>query len=110
MHEGPLIEWLRYSESAGTDEFNRPTSGHLDPVVIDASFAPESTAEPRDGSSNRVISTAKLIVDDPIDYDPRDLFRVDGVDYMAEGKRPGWVGKYSGAVFGQEILLKRVVG
>lgn len=110
MGDPPVIEWKRYTPTAGRDEFNRPTSGFLDPVPIDAAFAPESTAEPRDGSSLRVISTAKLIVDDPIDYGARDEFLVDGAAYTAEGVRPGWFGKYTGHSFGQEILLQRVTG
>lgn len=110
MPEPPLVQWKRYTADGGRDAFNRPTSGFLDPVPIDASFAPETTVEPRDGSSQRVVSTAKLYLDDPIDYTARDEFLVDGQAYTAEGVSPGWFGKYTGYSFGQEILLQRVVG
>lgn len=109
MAEAPVVEWEQYS-TTGRDAFNRPIGGYLAPVVIDASFAPESTVEPRDGTSERVISTAKLILSTPIDYTSQDRFLVDGKAYTAEGITPGWYGRYSGASFGQEILLQRVTG
>lgn len=110
MSDAPVVKWKRYTQTAGRDDYNRPIAGYLDPVVIDADFAPESTTEPRDGSSHRVISDAKLILDDPIDYDQRDRFTVAGDEYDVEGKTQGWVGRYSGMTFGQEIRLRKVTG
>ena len=77
-----------------------------DPVTIPAAFAPESTLEPREGLGVRVVSDAQLVLREPIDYDARDVFLVDGVPYQAEGVTPAWWGMFSRRRFGQVIKLR----
>lgn len=113
----PVIKWIPYYEPYYTDENGRrQKAAEPEGTVIDAAFAPETTAEGTsiratvDGVQQRVISDARLFLRTPIQYSQRDFFRVDGVLYNVMGQNPGWYGRYSRRCFGQEIFLKRIGG
>lgn len=106
----PLIMWKRYSQTPKRDAYGKEIASFDEPVAIEADFAPESTAEPLKGTTQRVVSEAKLFLRTPIDYTHKDEFIVDGVRYKAEGVLPGWHGRYSRRTLGQQILLKVVLG
>lgn len=108
----PVIKWIPYYEPYFTDaNGRRKETPEPEGTLIDAAFAPESTAESSAaGAAQRVVSDAKLYLRNPIQYSQRDSFRIDGVLYRASGQNPGWHGRYSRRSFGQEIFLKRVGG
>lgn len=106
----PVIKWIPYYEPYYTDaNGRRREASEPEGTVIDAAFAPETTSESASaGGAQRIISEAKLYLRKPIKYSQRDFFRIDGVLHQAVGQNPGWYGRYSRQLFGQEILLKRV--
>lgn len=105
----PVIKWKRYVEG-GEDPYGKPKESFADPVTIPADFAPTRSEEPIDGLTTRVVYDAQLILDEPIDYDARDRFLVDGVEYQAEGVGGTWWGRYSRRLFGQVIEIRRSDG
>lgn len=106
----PVVQWKRWV-SGGTDESGRRRRDEFAaPVVIPAAFAPQTVEEPRDGTTVRVVAGAQLILREPIDYDERDRFLVDGVEYQAEGTAPAWWGMFSRRRFGQVIELRGTDG
>lgn len=108
---GDAVVWHRYT-GGGVDEYGDPAPGGFQDVELPGvGFAPESTVEPREGSSQRVVSEAKLYLTEPIDYSARDEFTARGVRFEVEGDSAGgWMNPFTGWSAGQEILLKRVTG
>lgn len=102
----PVVGWKRHVPGGVDADGYRVPDTFRDPVVIPAAFAPESTVEPREGLDVRVVSDAQLVLREPIDYDARDVFLVDGVPYQAEGVTPAWWGMFSRRLFGQVIKLR----
>jgi hypothetical protein len=110
--------WHRYA--AGTEDDYGEQSGHtftdkpLDEIPGQSiAFAPEEVhaPEPRDGTSQRVVSEARLYLDVPIAYGARDQFTVRGVRFEVEGESlGGWENPYTGGSSGQEIRLQRITG
>lgn len=111
FEHGDQVVWHRYTEG-GVDEHGDPAPGAFENVELaGVGYAPESTVEPRDGASQRVVSEAKLYLSVPIDYGARDEFTVRGVRFEVEGDAAGgWVNPFTGWSAGQEILLRRVTG
>lgn len=111
FEHGEPVTWHRYTEG-GVDEWGDPAPGDfVDVELPGAGFAPESTQEPRDGASQRVVSEAKLYLSEPIDYGSRDQFTARGVRFAVEGDAAGgWLNPFTGWAAGQEILLRRATG
>ena len=105
----PVVHWKKYVQG-GKDAYGKPKDSWAAPVPIPADFAPTRSEEPRDGLTTRVVYNAQLVLDKPIDYDPRDRFLVDGVEYEAEGVGGTWWGRYSRRMFGQVIEIRRPDG
>lgn len=105
----PVVHWKKYVQG-GKDAYGKPKDSWVAPVPIRADFAPTRSEEPRDGLTTRVVYNAQLVLDKPIDYDPRDKFLVDGVEYEAEGVGGTWWGRYSRRMFGQVIEIRRPDG
>jgi hypothetical protein len=108
---GDQVLWHRFTGS-GVDQYGDPAPiGFEDVELTGVGFAPESTVEPRDGASQRVVSEAKLYLSEPIDYSSQDEFTVRGVRFEVEGDAAGgWMNPFTGWSAGQEILLRRVTG
>lgn len=108
---GDAVTWHRFT-GGGVDDYGDPAPGGFQDVDLPgAGFAPESTEEPRDGASQRVVSQAKLYLTEPIDYSSQDEFTVRGVRFEVEGaSMGGWSNPFTGWAAGQEIMLKRVTG
>lgn len=102
----PVVQWKRHVPGGVDADGYRVPDTFREPVTIPAAFAPESTLEPREGLGVRVVSDAQLVLREPIDYDARDVFLVDGVPYQAEGVTPAWWGMFSRRRFGQVIKLR----
>jgi hypothetical protein len=111
FEHGDAVRWHRYTEG-GVDEYGDPAPGGFEDVDLPgAGFASESTVEPRDGASQRVVSEAKLYLSEPIDYGAQDEFTVRGARFGVEGDSAGgWSNPFTGWAAGQEILLRRVTG
>lgn len=108
MLSAPRVYWEKFVEGGVDEDFYPIPDGYAEPVPVAADFAPEATKEPRDGTTTRVVSDAQIVLDKPIDHDPRDRFIVNGVRYQAEGKALPWFGRYSKRLFGQVIPVRRL--
>lgn len=111
FEDGEPVTWHRY-RGGGTDRYGDPAPATFEDVVLErVGFAPESTVEPRDAASQRVVSEAKLYLAEPIDYTAQDEFTARGVRFGVEGQSAGgWLNPFTGWAAGQEILLRRVTG
>lgn len=111
FEHGDAVVWHRHS-GGGVDDWGDPApDGFEDVELSGVGYAPESTEEPRDGASHRVVSQAKLYLSEPIDYSARDEFTARGVRFEVEGDSAGgWMNPFTGWSAGQEILLRRVTG
>lgn len=109
---GETVTWHEHVEG-GTNEYGDPVPGvSIDHEVTGVAVAKNSTTEPRDDGSHRLVEDTTLYFDPPLTAGRRDLFTVRGEVYEVEGGSALdlWRNPFTGRTPGSEVKVRRVTG
>lgn len=108
---GETAQWEQYT-GQGEDDYGNTIDTWAAPVPVDGcGFDPGGSQEPRDGSSQRVVTTPVLYIPDSNTYSARDRFTIRGRLFEAEGDPADWRHPMTGWDPGLIVVnLQRVEG
>lgn len=113
MAEFPLAQTVGHKPyaGAGEDAFGNETAGYGDVVDVQVyGYGPPARSTDAEPGGTQVIEGLDIFSPSSFAVDPRDLFVVDGHEYMVVGEVSDWTKGPFGFAPGQVIHVKRVEG